>query len=474
MEHTRIAIIGGGLSGTLTAINLLKVARKKTTIYLLEKEAGKMHRGVAYSSRLPFQPLNVPAYRMSLFPDQPHDFVDWLSENQHLYPTALPQPVSPDDFIPRHIFGDYVTSWLFRAEAGASQNVRLVRFQKEVVALNQRSGTNDFLLELEDGSQLEAQRVVLALGNLAPTNVPISNKAFYQSKHYQTTPWSAEVLEKLPQEASLLLIGSSLTMVDLVGSLIAKGHKGCIYVVSRHGMVPRAYQLGAKPYPVQLAQFQNDLSPLEVLRAVRKEIKKATAEGYTWHSVLDALRDSVPVLWGNFSLKEKKQFLRHVRPYWEVHRHRMPQTSAELLEKLEQKGQLKIIAASLLDIHLENNRAQVQLKERRSHTRHHLEVDLVINCTGPLCDYAKSQEPLVKNLLAQSLICPDELRLGLSAAPDGNLLTPDGVPVENLYTLGPPLKSEFYESTALREIRQQAAALAGLLLFGETMLAAAL
>ncbi|MBC3541434.1 FAD/NAD(P)-binding protein [Rufibacter sediminis] len=472
MEHTRIVLVGGGLSGTLTAIHLLKAAREKTTVYLLEKDAGKMNRGVAYSSSLPFQPLNVPAYRMSLFLDQPHDFVEWLQENRHRYPKALPQPVTPDDFIPRHIFGDYVADQLLHAEAGASRNVRLVRVPKEAVALQQCPGSSDFLVTLQDGSQLEAQKVVLAFGNLAPTNVPIPNQSFYQSRHYQATPWATEVLETLPREASVLLIGSSLTMVDLVGSLAAKGHTGPLHVISRHGMVPRAHYLGTQPYPIQPLQRQGHLTPLEVLRAVRQEIRKATAEGYTWHSVVDALRESIPVLWQNFTLAEKKQFLRHVRPYWEVHRHRMPHTSAQLLQALQQKGQLDVRAAALVNMQENGTKAQVQLRERRTHQLQTLEVDLVINCTGPLCDYTKSHEPLVKNLLSQGLICPDALRMGLSAAPSGNLLSSDGFPVENLYTLGPPLKSEFYESTALREIRQQAAALAGLLLSGETMLAA--
>ncbi|RNI29458.1 oxidoreductase [Rufibacter immobilis] len=471
MEPVRIAIVGGGLSGTLTAINLLLAAREATVIYLLEKEAQKMSRGVAYSSSLPFQPLNVPAYRMSLFLDVPHDFVEWLQENQHRYPEQLPTAVTPHDFIPRNIFGDYVEHSLLAAEQHAQPGVQLVRVRDEAVALVPAGETGAFTVHLKNHAPLQAQKAVLAFGNLAPANLPIPTTSFYDSPFYKPSPWSAEVVNALPQDASLLLIGSSLTMVDLVGSLMARGHQGKIYVVSRHGMVPKAYLVGTKPYTLSHLPLNQHLSPLEALRYVRQEIQQAQLAGITWHSVLDVLRDHLPAVWQNFTLWEKKQFLRHVKPQWEVHRHRMPQTSHALLAQLQRQGQLEIIPADVLDMQTQGSKALVNIRKRKKGEKTTLEVDQVVNCTGPLCNYAKAKEPLIQQLLREGLIAPDPLRLGLSATPDGVLLNAQGEQTENLFTLGPPLKGILYETTALREIRQQAAALAGLLLFGETMLA---
>ncbi|WP_210466607.1 FAD/NAD(P)-binding protein [Rufibacter roseolus] len=474
MEHTSIAIVGGGLSGTLTVIHLLKAARKATTVYLLEKEARKLHRGVAYSSSLPFQPLNVPASRMTLFPDVPDHFVDWLREHQTTYAGQLPSPVTPDAFIPRCIFGDYVEDCLASAEANACEGVKLVRVNQEVISLGRRTSGPSFVVSLNTGSWLSVQKVVLALGNLPPADIPIPNKPFYRSPLYKASPWSPEILNELPVQAPVLLLGSSLTMVDLVGSLVKKGHQGKIYVVSRHGLLPQAHQVDTVPYPLAPVRLQNPLSPLKAMRLLRKEISKAAQEGYSWHSVVDALRDSLSSIWQNFSLQEKKQFLRHVKPYWEIHRHRMPLSSSFMLRQLQEKGQLEVKAASLVDLHANGEMAQAKIRKRHSTDTQTLEVAMVINCTGPLCDYTKSQHPLIQQLLEQGLMQADELKMGITATKEGNVLNAAGLPVENLFAIGPPLKGMLYESTALREIRQQAASLASLLLFGETMLAAAL
>ncbi|KAA3436178.1 FAD/NAD(P)-binding protein [Rufibacter hautae] len=474
MEQTSIAIVGGGLSGTLTAIHLLRAARTPTTVYLIEKEARKLHRGVAYSSSLPFQPLNVPAARMTLFPEVPDHFVDWLREHQTSYASQLPTPVTQEAFIPRCIFGDYVEDCLASAEAKACEGVKLVRVNQEVISLEQKSGGPSFVVSLTTGSWLMVQKVVLALGNLPPADIPISNRAFYGCSLYKASPWSPEILDELPLQAPLLLLGSSLTMVDLVGSLIKKGHQGKIYVVSRHGLLPQAHQVDTVPYPLAPVRLQNPLSPLKAMRLLRKEIRKAAQEGYSWHSVVDALRDSLSGIWQNFTLQEKKQFLRHVKPYWEIHRHRMPLASSLMLQQLQEKGQLVVKAASLVDLYSNGRVAQVKIRERHSAETHMLEVGMVINCTGPLCDYTKSQDPLIQHLQEQGMIQADELKMGITATKEGNILNAAGLPVENLFTIGPPMKGMLYESTALREIRQQAASLASLLLFGETMLAAAL
>ncbi|WP_207432970.1 FAD/NAD(P)-binding protein [Sabulibacter ruber] len=474
MDHTSIAIVGGGLSGTLTAIHLLRTAREATTVYLIEKEPRKMHRGVAYSSSLPFQPLNVPAARMTLFPEMPHHFLDWLTEHQPVYPTLLPDPISPDSFVPRCVFGDYVEDCLAVAEADALKGVRLVRLTQEVLAVEKRGKNYSFAVSLRNGSQVMAQKVVLALGNLPPADLPIPNKAFYQSPLYKASPWSPEILNALPAHAPVLLLGSSLTMVDLVGSLVKKGHQGKIYVVSRHGLLPQTHQVDAVPYPLAPVRLQRPLSPLKAMRLLRKEVRKAAQEGYAWHSVVDALRDSLSGIWHNFSFQEKKQFLRHVKPYWEIHRHRMPLASSLMLRQLQEKGQLEVKAASLVDLHANGKMVHAEIRERGNTGTQILEVAMVINCTGPLCDYTKSKDPLVQQLLSEGLICPDDLKMGVTATPAGNLLNAEGLPIENLFTLGPPLKGLLYESTALREIRHQAASLASLLLFGEAMLEAAL
>lgn len=457
-----IAIIGGGLSGTLTAIHLLKDATAGTTVYLIEPDRYRMNRGVAYSSQLPFQPLNVPASAMSLFPDQPLDFYTWLTARAPHYSRQISLPVQATDFIPRTIFGDYLKARLQEAEAGAATGVSLVRVYEEALSVSRHG--RGFVIRCSNQRTLNAHKVVLALGNFPPAHLPIPNKSFYKSHRYVASPWSAKGLSGLQTHEPLLLIGSSLTMVDLVGSLQVQGHQGKVYVVSRHGLLPQPFDVGTRPYPKPAIPAAAHCSALSLLRFVRKAIRQAEAAGYTWRGVLDALRDDLPTLWQSLPLKEKKIFLRHVRPYWEVHRHRMPAASAALLQQLQAEGRLEVIAATVVDMHETGNGARVTIRRRHHLEAEEVEVSRVINCTGPQSNYTQVAAPLVRQLLADGLIQPDRLQLGLKTAADGRLIDAEGMPVRGLFTLGPPRKSMLYESTALREIRQQAKALAHRLL----------
>ncbi|MBC5773692.1 FAD/NAD(P)-binding protein [Pontibacter sp. KCTC 32443] len=457
-----IAIIGGGLSGTLTAIHLLHNATCNTTINLIDQDRYRMNRGIAYSSQLTFQPLNVPASAMSLFPEHPLDFFYWLEAQQHRYEKHLKHPVSKDDFIPRFIFGDYLKARLQEAKMKAHPSINFVEVYDEAISVKRKA--NCFQVDFRDHESIKADKVVLALGNFPPAQLPIPDAAFYQSSKYVASPWAAKGLADLPVDASLLLIGSSLTMVDLVGSLKAQGHKGKIYVISRHGLLPQPFDVYTPSYHKLNLPIHSDLSVIALFRFFRKEIKKAEEQGYTWRSVLDAMRPDIPAIWQALPLTEKKRFLRHVRPYWETHRHRMPASSATLINGLQQQGQLEVIAATILNMVDEGEHACITLKKRKYTATSQIKVSRVINCTGPQSDFTKIQMPLVQQLLEEGLIKPDQLKLGLETAPDGTLIGEQGTPIDGLYTLGPPRKATLYESTALREIREQAKELANVIL----------
>ncbi|NEM98520.1 FAD/NAD(P)-binding protein [Pontibacter burrus] len=454
-----IAIIGGGLSGTLTAINLLRSAYGCETIYLIEQDRYRMNRGVAYSSQLPFQPLNVPASAMSLFPEQPLDFYEWLTAQQHRYKKHLNLPVTQNDFIPRFIFGDYLKSRLQEAEMLAPKTVKLKWIFDEAMAVTKKDKA--FHIQFKEHEPIVVHKAVLATGNFAPGNLPIPNQAFYKSSSYVASPWSAKGLANLQPDAPLLLIGSSLTMIDLVGSLYAEGHKGKIYVVSRHGLLPQPFDVHTKLYHgLKLPDPGTSLTVLELFHTIRQEIVKAEEQGYSWRSVLDAMRVHLPAIWQAFPLSEKKRFLRHVRPFWETHRHRMPASSATLITALQEQGRLELIAGTIVDMVEKGGTASVTIKRRKQTIVQTIKVTRVINCTGPQGDFTKVEQPLIQHMLTEGMIKPDDLRLGLVTAPDATLISASGVPVEGFYTLGPPRKATLYESTALREIRQQAKELA--------------
>jgi uncharacterized NAD(P)/FAD-binding protein YdhS len=66
----RIAIIGGGVSGSLVAAQVLRHAASPLHLLLIER-SGPPGRGVAYGTQCPDHLLNVPAGRMGAFPEEP-------------------------------------------------------------------------------------------------------------------------------------------------------------------------------------------------------------------------------------------------------------------------------------------------------------------------------------------------------------------------------------------------------------------
>jgi uncharacterized NAD(P)/FAD-binding protein YdhS len=83
-----------------------------------------------------------------------------------------------------------------------------------------------------------------------------------------------------------------------------------------------------------------------------------------------------------------------------------------------------------------------------------------VNATGPATDITRGGDPLLRDLIGCGLARPDPVLLGIDASPSGAVIDAAGRPGSTLFTLGPPLRGLRYETTAIPEIRVQAAALA--------------
>ncbi len=450
-----IAIVGGGVSGTLVAANLLRFARAPLRVILIERQ-GPVGPGVAYRTSCPDHVLNVSAGRMSAWPEQPGDFVLWLA--RHRGEAGIPAEVNASDFLPRVLYGRYVASVFAEVRRKAPPDVDCEIVEGEAVDLEE-SGAGG-LLTLADGRTIVADEVVLALGNL-PGEYPIPRALpVYHHPRYVHVPWRGNVLEGLGADDDLLLVGQGLTASDLIVQLDRAGHRGTIHALSRHGLQPKVHEPYAA-YPSFLASEPPPATVRALLRCVRREIRAAEKAGSNWRAVIDGLRPYAQEIWQKFSPDERARFMRHVRSYWEIHRHRLaPQVAAVIARRVEQ-GTLKFHAGRLQV--LEANAAGVQALFRRKATIHHVSLNVakVINCTGPRTDYSKYQHPLLIHLLARGLIDHDALALGINALPTGEVLRYRGGPVGWLHTLGAPLKGVLWETTAVPEIRLQARDLAG-------------
>jgi uncharacterized NAD(P)/FAD-binding protein YdhS len=450
----QIAIIGGGASGTLLAVQLLRRASAPLRVLLFERmsEAGG---GVAYGTTFTGHLLNVPAGRMSALPDRPTHFLDWVAAR--VGKAGFPVSVAAGDFLPRQLFGRYLTEVLADAKRAAPAGVELLEVKGEVIDIEDETGERR--LRTGDGRSFAADEVVLALGNL-PGEYPIRRSLpIYHSQRYVHVPWRPGTLAGIPPDADVLMVGAGLTSIDLILELAASEHRGTIHALSRRGLRPQAHRAAA-PYRDFLGGGELPRTVRGVMRCLRREVAAATQAEIDWRPVLDAIRPHSPALWQGFSWEERARFMRHVRPFWEVHRHRLAPQVADKIATLSAEGRVKFYAGRLEKLLEQPDGAVAVFRERGTRKVRTLEVAKVINCTGPRTDYSKYQHPLLVNLLARGLIDHDPLALGLRATPDGEVLRYRGGAVGWLHTLGASLKGELWECTAIPEIRGQAERLA--------------
>lgn len=446
-----IAIVGAGFSGTMVATHLLREARSPLRVVLIER-AETAGAGIAYREQSDRHLLNVRAEGMSAFPDQPGHFLRWLAEYRG--DDAL---VNPAAFMPRRLYGQYLRDVLAAAADQAQRDVRLEIVQDEVTgfaAIPPRT-----TLRLASGTTIDADRVVLAIGNPGPADPPVDNRQFYSSPMYQSHAWSMQGLISLRRDDAVLLVGSGLTTLDWIASLAERGHRGAIHVVSRRGLLPRVHQAAAR----HVLGFDPGTAAPRVrllMRLIRAEIAQVVAAGGDWRSVMDALRPHGQTLWQRLPRPEQLRFLRHARTWWDIHRHRAAPRNLETVQRLIDKGQLQVLAARPVAFVERGDAVDVHLRPRGRTEVVVRSVQRVVNCTGPDSNYRRLNHPLLNTLREQGLASVDDIGLGLQTDAGGRLQQQDGSASPTLFTLGPPRKGALWETTAVPEIRQQAQALA--------------
>ncbi|MDZ8227587.1 MAG: FAD/NAD(P)-binding protein [Nostoc sp. ChiVER01] len=455
---TTIAIVGGGFSGSLVATHLLKTASQPLTIKLIER-SDQIGKGIAYSTDTNCHLLNVSAGNMSAFAHAPGHLLRWLQHNRDELTAFFSEEVNASTFIPRKVYGLYIQSVLAEAEATAPSDVRLERFTDEAVGVQPEE--KGAMISLRSGRCFAADRVVLALGNSPSAPPAIQNPN--SNDDYLRNAWSADALADLDADAPVLLIGTGLTMVDMVLSLSDRQHRGKIYAVSRRGLFPLKHQ-AAQPYACFLTPENSPKSVRDWLRRLRAEVEIAAAQGYDWRAVIDSLRPMIQKIWQKLPTEEQQRFLRHLTPYWDVHRHRIAPEVANVVTQMLDSGQLTISAGRIREYQALPDGVAVTVCWRKTQTNHILQVRRVVNCTGVAADYRRSPHPLITDLRSQKLIRPNAIGLGLDTDSHGALYAADGNVSTLFYTLGTPRKGDLWETIAVPELRGQAQELSKTLL----------
>lgn len=440
----RIAVIGAGFSGALTAIHLLWNCRPGERVYLVEK-SGRLGQGLAYATGNPEHLLNVRASRMSAFEDEPDHFLRWLRRLPAEEREAVGVHTSAGTFVRRSVYGDYIQSLLRDAisRQGGSRNLFIV--SDEAVALRPIVGGLD--LETACGRCYGVDAAILALGNFPPAQIGGLSGAL--------SPWDPRSLNGLDPERPVLLVGTGLTMVDVCLELLARGFKGPIHALSRRGLLPQPHASTPVQYDIRL-EAADRRSLLRLLVALRRAVASAQAAGVGWHAVMDSLRPHVQPLWQELSCADRHRFLRHLRPWWDIHRHRMAPTVARTIDAARSSGRLDILAGRIDHVEPATDGFCVHWKQRGGATGKPLDVQRIINCTGPEVDVTRVDDSLVQQLLADGLVRSDPWQLGFDASADGAIIQRDGQISKRLFAVGPVARGALWEVTSVAEIRSQA------------------
>ena len=444
-EHTfDVAVIGAGASGTLLASQYHKRAVPGARLALIDA-AARPGRGVAYETPFLANVLNGPAGNMSAFPDDKLHFVRWIAKR-------LPY-ADESTFAPRTVYGDYLEEIL--AESLQGDSVQLVKAR--ATGLYLQGGF--WIVPLHDGRTIAARAIVLAIGNALIPADPLNVSRI--TPYYRGTPWGADAVRGLADDASVLLIGTGLTTVDVALSLRETGHRGPLYAVSRHGKLYQHHRpYTPKPLDALPSEF---LSPRGAFRWVRSAIGTQQAAGGDWRAVIDSLRPHIPQIWHGWTLRQRASFLRHIRNLWDIHRHRMAPEVFTQLTGLLDDGTLTIYAGRLLTAETDGLQARVTIRAAHSEDVISVLADRVINCTGPSRNYTTTDIPPIAGMREQGLLRPDPLKLGIESDAEGRLIAADGSIVHDIYTIGPLRIPSLFESIAMPEIRVQAEKLATVL-----------
>lgn len=454
-----IAIVGAGFSGTMLASQLLSQAQRPLRLCLIER-SGRFGPGVAYGTGDPGHLLNVSAGAMSAWPEDPSHLLRWLDLNRSALGDLLPTAVDASSFLPRRVYGLYLESILEQAESLAEERISLKRITAEVIDLEPLDGEGSlapttsagYRLHFDGRAPLLADQVVLAWGNSAH---PPQQQPGDHIRH----GWAPDATADLDPEAAVALLGTGLTMVDMVVSLQRQGHRGPIVALSRRGHRPNAHRR-VEPLGDWLDPEQVPSTVVGLWRLIRERAALASRQGQDWRAVIDGLRPTTQQVWARLEQPERQRFLRHAAVVWDVHRHRIAPELDALLDELLANGRLTILPARLLSHAPEDAGLRLWIRRRGSSAPEDLRVDRLILCTGIPLDYGRGGGSLLARLRERGLLQPDALGLGAQCDQGGALLDGGAQSRSTLHTLGTPRKAQLWESVAVPELRVQARDLA--------------
>jgi uncharacterized NAD(P)/FAD-binding protein YdhS len=450
----QVAIVGGGFSGAMVAVQLVcKAARSGMPMHLvmLDRQTS-VAEGAAYRTPDVRHLLNVPASGMSAWPDRSDDFLEWAKQRD--------SSVVPYSFMPRRTYGEYLRATFLDAIAQAAPQVS-VEIRREEADTIERRDNSGWRVHCKESQPIEADVVVLATGH-RPLVDPLSERWSGSRARYIEDPWSSLMLTAIEKDESVCLLGTGLTAIDVLQSLGGSTRSAPVMAFSRRGLLPAAHAVAPLPridprdWLEPLLHAETEITTRGLTRNIRRAVREAESTGQDRRQVIDGLRPHISQIWRALPPRERSRFLRHARAFWEVARHRMAPTVAEEVKAATEAGVFSVAAARILSARgdIDGATLTVRRRGRPVHERHRF--DWIVNCTGPGGGRESGFPRSVAGLIETGYLEKDPDSIGVRSTPKGQAIV-DARVIEDLILIGSLRKPDGWESTAVPELRLQAA-----------------
>ena len=435
-----VAVVGSGFSAISLVTNLLQLLPDGASIAIVGDDAN-FGRGTAYRTELHLHRLNVPAARMSAFADRPDDFLNWLRSRD--------RDVDGSGFASRNDYGLYLRDTLAALLRDQRQRIRVDFIKAKAMSCFALDG-GSVTFRLNDGKSLAAGKAVLCLGVGTASLPRLTREAdITLLRRVVRNPWRLNWLSKVHANDTICILGSGLTMIDQVLSLRNMGHRGKIHVVSRRGLVPHGHSAS----PVTPVDPKLDPDRREVSQ-ILADLRRLVRAGTEWRAVMDGLRPHTQQLWQSLHEPQRARFLRHALAWWNIHRHRVAPQVHEVFDGLLTKGLVEVHAGFVQSIAREEEGAFLTYRKRGGTDEVHLPFDWLVNCTG-MERAGVAHSPLLQQMVTDEMIGTDSLGLGIRVDAQSHVLTRNGQAQPSLFAVGALTAGQFWEITAVPDIRVQ-------------------
>ncbi|CAN7656343.1 FAD/NAD(P)-binding domain-containing protein [Pararhizobium sp. LjRoot255] len=444
-----VAIVGGGFSGAAVAAHLAQHAAFGDGRIVVFEPREHLGRGLAYDTENDAHRVNVPAGRMSLALDDDDHFLDWLERNGEIAKDRAALAEDGNLYPRRGVFGRYVSDYVQPFVLCG-----VVRHERSRVISVLRRGAG-WLVLAENGRQTLADILVVATSHPAPHAPESLDRALTGHPRYIPDATVPDALAAIRPHDRVLVVGAGLTSADIVATLDQRGHSGPITLFSRRGLRSRGHATAAQE-PFGDFSSERATTALELLRRVRAAIRAAASQGVSWHAVFDALRAQGGHIWRRLPILERRRLVRHLRPFWDVHRFRIAPQLEQVIDRGLSSGRLRLLAASIVDVVQSDDAISISLRRRGRGEIDRSSYDAVVVTTGPAHGGILASQGWLSEMEKTGVLKLDDTGLGVACNDESRAIDQQGQTNPDLFISGPLARGTFGELMGLPQVNEHA------------------